>query len=94
MRRPDHDRVVPLARCTRRAVLRTLTCAAAAQCVSPRMGCSDHALAAALHASERRAPTRPHPHALAHHAALRVVGRLTHVIDALRDAMDNRPPLS
>jgi hypothetical protein len=54
----------------------------------------DHALAAALHASERHAPTRPHPHALAHHTALRVVGRLTHVIDALRDAMDNRPPLS
>jgi hypothetical protein len=51
-------------------------------------------LAAALHTAELHAPTRPHPHALAHHTALRVVGRLTHVIDALRDAMDNRPPLS
>jgi hypothetical protein len=51
-------------------------------------------LAMALHEAERRAPTRPHPHALAHHTALRFAGPLARGIDVLRDVMDNRTSIA
>jgi hypothetical protein len=51
-------------------------------------------LAAALHTAELHAPTRPHPHALAHHTALRFAGPLARGIDVLRDVMDNRTSIA
>jgi hypothetical protein len=78
------------------AELRTLLRAhtASEESLIPALGALDDnrraTLAAALHHAELRAPTRPHPHTLAHVTALRLAGPVEHVIDTFRDVMDNR----